>query len=66
MNELQHFVNGFGLGITVNELASKAYWHMKGLGHDVCIINEKYLEVDGSTYSFSKSRKQGGWIIKNY
>jgi hypothetical protein len=66
MNELQNFVNGFGFGITVNELASKAYWHMKGLGHDVCIINDRYLEVDGSAYSFGKSQKQGRWIIKKF
>ena len=64
MKELQNFVNGFGFGISVVELASKAYWEMKAQGHEVCIVNERYLEVDGVTYLFSKSKKAGGWIVK--
>ena len=64
MEQLQKFVDNYGFGISVSKLASDAYRHMKASGHDVCIVNDRYLEVDGTTYLFSKSRKAGGWIIK--
>ena len=64
MKELQSFVDNFGFGISVRDLAGKAYHYMRAQGHTTCIINDRYLEVDGVTYLFSKSRKAGGWIIK--
>ncbi len=66
MKELQNYIGRFGFGISVKDLAGKAYTHMKALGHKVCIVNERYLEVDGTTYLFSKSRKAGGWIAKAF
>lgn len=59
MLELQNFVDNYGFGISVKELASRAYHHMAAAGHKVCIVNDRYLMVDGSTYLFSKSRKAG-------
>ena len=66
MTELQNFVDGFGFGISVEKLADKACRQMELLGHDVCIVNDRYLEVDGTTYLFSKSRKHGRWIVKAF
>lgn len=66
MTELQNYIDGYGFGISVKELASKAYRHMEALGHEVCIINDRYLGVDGKTYLFSKSRKHGRWIAKAF
>ena len=66
MEELQKFVDGYGLGISVRELASKAYWHMKAAGHRVWVVNERYLEVDGQTYQFRKNNKTGSWIVKAF
>ena len=66
MRELQEYINGYGFGISVKELAHRAYRHLESLGHKVCIVNDRYLEVDGTTYLFSKSRKHGGWIAKAF
>ena len=66
MKDLQNYIDGFGFGISVKELAHKAYRQMEALGHKVCIVNDRYLEVDGTTYLFSKSRKAGGWIAKAF
>lgn len=66
MQELQNFVDKFGFGISVQKLADKAYRQMALLGHDVCMVNERYLEVDGTTYLFSKSRKNNRWVIKEF
>ena len=66
MTELQNFLDGFGFGISVEKLADKAYRHMAAKGHKVCMVNERYLEVDGTTYPFSKSKKHGRWIAKAF
>ena len=66
MTELQNFLDGFGFGISVEKLAHKAYRHMEAKGHKVCMVNERCLEVDGITYLFSKSRKNGRWIAKAF
>ena len=64
MTELQNYIDGFGFGISAAKLADKAYNHMAAKGHKVCLVNERYLEVDGKTYLFSKSKKHGRWIAK--
>jgi hypothetical protein len=64
MTDLQNFLDLFGFGISVKELVSKAYFAMAVKGHKVCIVNDRYLEVDGTTYLFSKSVKYGGWKAK--
>lgn len=66
MKDLQNFIEGYGFGISVKDLADKAYRHMALKGHQVCMVNERYLEVDGITYLFSKSKKQGRWIAKAF
>ena len=66
MKELQTYIEGFGFGISVKELASKAYRHLRSMGHNTCIVNDRYIEVDGSTYYLSKSRKHNRWIAKEF
>ena len=66
MTELQDFTGRYELGISAKELADKAYNHMAAKGHRVCIVNERYLEVDGTTYLFRKSRKNGRWEVKTF
>lgn len=62
--DLQNYIDNFGFGISVKELASRSYWTMQVAGHEVCIVNDRYLEIDGTTFLFSKSRRNGGWIAK--
>lgn len=64
MKDLQRFVDQFGTGIGVKKLAEKAYRAMELAGHDVCILNDKYMIVDGAKYRFVKSN--GDWIVKEW
>ena len=66
MKELQSFVNGYGLGISKENLISKAYRQLTSEGHDCCIINGRYISIDGKEYQLIKSRKNDGWIVKEY
>ena len=64
MTALQNFVNQFGTGIGVKKLCEKAYRAMEAEGHDVCLLNEKYIIVDGTAYCFRKHN--GNWIVKEF
>lgn len=62
MKALQNFVDQFGTGISVKKLIEKAYRQLELEGHDCCILNEKYIIVDGVEYRLV--RKNGDWIVK--
>ena len=62
MKDLQEFVGQFGTAIGVKKLCEKAYRAMEAKGHNVCLLNEKYLIVDGTSYCFRKHK--GDWIAK--
>lgn len=64
MTELQNYINNYGLRTSLKELVSRAYWEMKAKGHEACVINDRYIEVDGKTYYFSRSKKAGHWVLK--
>ena len=66
MKEFQNFVDGFGFGISVKELVIKAYRHLRSMGYDTCIVNDRYLEIGRTTYYISKSRKNNRWIVKEF
>ena len=66
MKALQNFVDQFGLGISKEKLVNKAYYAMEALGYNVCILNEKYLVINGINYQFIKSRKEARWIVKAF
>ena len=66
MTALQNFVDGIGLGISKEKLVHYAYRFMVADGHDCCVLNEKYIIVDGKDYQFIKSKKQGRWIVKGF
>jgi len=57
-------VERFGIGMSVSELASKVYFMMVAEGFDPCIVNDRYLECNGQTYQFIKSRVNGCWKVK--
>ena len=64
MKDLQNFVNQFGTGISVKKLVDKAYLAMEAAGHDVCLLNERYIIVDGVEYRFAK--RNGSWVVKEF
>lgn len=64
---LQNYVDGYGLGIGKEELASRAYNFLRSKGIKPYIINEKYIGVDKENeFQFIKSRKQGRWIVEQF
>ena len=66
IEKIQNFINNWGLGLTVRDLAVKAYRFMESEGHHSYILNDRYISVDGVEYRFVKNRKEGHWIVKLY
>lgn len=66
IEKMQDFVNGYGIGMTKQDLVSELYWYLKEQGHEVCVLNDKYLIVDGTDYQFIKSNKTRSWIVKTW
>lgn len=65
MTALQNFVDQFGLGISKEQLIDKAYRQLCAK-HDCCVINDKYISIDGVELQVIKSRKQDRWIVKEF
>lgn len=66
MTTLQNFVDKFGLGISKDELIINAYHQLKADGYKVCILNSKYIIINGKSYRLIKSRKENRWIVKEF
>ena len=66
MNKLQEMVNKYGFGLAVRDLASDIYWELRAEGLKPCIVNERYIEIDGMTYQFRKTRAKGHWTVVSF
>lgn len=63
---LQRFVDKYDFHITVQKLVKEACVFMALHEYRVRIIKKRYLEVEGTTYYFSKSKKHGKWLVMMY
>lgn len=63
MENLQELTNKYSLEISKEKLITELYYELQ-IDHQVALLNEKYLIVDGVIYSFRKNNKQGKWIVK--
>lgn len=64
IEKIQNFIDDWGLGLSVKDLAEKAYRFMEAEGHDSYVLNERYIGVDDVEYRFIKSRKENRWVVK--
>lgn len=64
--KIQAIVNNFGLGISVQELADKVYCQLAADGDNPCIVNERYIGVNGANFQLVKSKAKGQWIVKEF
>lgn len=64
---IQNYVEGYGLGISKEKLAERAYNYLRSEGVPAYIINEKYIGVDKENeFQFIKSRKLNKWIVEQF
>ena len=63
LNKLQDIVNKYGFGLSVRDMASIVYSELCAEGFEPCIVNDRYIEVDGVAYQFRKTRSKGHWTV---
>ena len=66
LNKLQDMINKYGFGLSVRDLASDIYWELKAEGLHPCIVNDRYIEIEGVTYQFRKTRTKGHWTVASF
>ena len=59
---IQGFVDGFGTGCSKEEMIKKVY---RNFEHemDICILNDKYLQIGQNVLSLTRKRSKGVWIV---
>lgn len=62
-NKLQEMVAGYGFGLKVEDLVRRMYWSLVAEGLRPCIVNDRYIEVEGVYYQFKKTRSKGHWTV---
>ena len=63
---IQAIVNKFGLGISVQALADEVYNKLALAGENPCILNDRYIEVNGAKFQLVKAKAKGQWIVKEF
>ena len=63
MEKLQELTNKYSLETSKERLITELYYELQS-EHQVALLNEKYLIVDGVAYGCRKNNKQGKWIVK--
>ena len=66
LKKIQNMVNCYGFGLSTKDIASEIYWQLEAQGFDPCIVNERYIEIDGVTYQFRKARTKGHWTVVSF
>ena len=64
LSKIQSIINKYGFAVSTKSIASEVYWELKALGFSPCIVNDRYIEVDGVMYQLLKTRAKGHWTAK--
>lgn len=65
-NTIENIISKYGFGMSVEELASRVYVELLALGYSPCIVNDRYIEVENTTYQLVKSRSKGHWSVREF
>jgi len=66
-NNLQKYVSNLGIGISVERLVKNIYKFLsmvRGADDGICIVNDRYLEIDGTTFQFIRKKSAEAWVVK--
>lgn len=65
-NTIEEIISKYGFGISVEELAECVYLELRASSHDVCIVNDRYIRVEGANFQLVKSRSKGCWTVREF
>ena len=65
-NTIEEIIRNYGFGMSVEELASITYCELAKLGYSPCLVNDRYIKAEGTTYQLIKSRSKGHWTVREF
>ena len=63
---IEAIMYNYGFGMSVEEAASCVYRELHRYGYDVCIVNDRYVKVEGQSFQLRKTRSKGHWTAKEF
>lgn len=61
---IEDFVANFGTGISVEKMASMVYWNLFDKVDDACIVNTKYVKLNGKEFQLIRRKSKCMWEVK--
>lgn len=65
-NIIENIIRNFGFGMSTEELASHVYVELSSLGYAPCLVNDRYVEVEGQAFQLRKTRSKGHWTAREF
>ena len=50
----------------VERVVKRVYWSLRDAGYNTCILNDRYLVVDGKSYQLRRNRQINSWTAKEF
>ena len=63
---IEAIMYNYGFGMNVEEAATRVYCELHRYGYDVCIVNGRYVEVEGQSFQLRKTRSKGHWTVREF
>lgn len=63
---IEHIMQSYGFGMSVKEAAICVYRELRANGYEVCIVNDRYIEVEDQSFQLLKTRSKGHWTVKQF
>lgn len=63
---IEHIMQNYGFGMSVKEAIYCVYRELRVNGYDVCIVNDRYIEVEDQSFQLLKTRSKGHWTVREF
>ena len=63
---IEHIMRNYGFGMSVKEAVNIVYRDLRANGYEVCIVNDRYIEVEDQSFQLLKTRSKGHWTARQF
>ena len=63
IDKIQQITNETRYSSNKVQFVSNLYWNLVAAGLKPCIVNEKYIEIEGVEYQFTNNRREMSYTV---
>ena len=63
IEKIQQIANETRYSSNKVDFVSDLYWNLHYMGMNPCLVNDKYIEIDGVTYQFTCNRREMSYTV---